>query len=152
MIQSGLATFTVLSTRTSPESISEALGVEPTSVALAGSSLRSGAVRSAHQWDVHVDWLANTEADQTGTRALRELVDRLRPAAGRVQDLPDDCDARIWWSADSDSSQGGFVLPADLLQAVAALGVDVYATVSVDGEAGSQSDESGAAAHAPRPG
>jgi hypothetical protein len=46
--------------------------------------------------------------------------------------LPTDCDARIWWSLDSDSTQGGFILPADLADSISALGVDIHATVYLD--------------------
>jgi hypothetical protein len=53
-------------------------------------------------------------------------------AFGRVTDLPTDCDARIWWSLDSDSTQGGFILPADLADSISALGVDIHATVYLD--------------------
>jgi hypothetical protein len=76
-----------------------------------------------------VGTLDNTEIDQTGTRPLRELLDRCTAAAGRVADLPEDCEARIRWSASSDSSQGGFVLPFELAAQIGQLGVDVYGTV-----------------------
>ncbi len=59
-------------------------------------------------------------------------MDRSRPATGRIQALPADCEARIWWSTDSDSGQGGFVLPADLSAQIAELGVDLYATVYLE--------------------
>ncbi len=83
-------------------------------------------------WLLEVKTLANTEEDQTGTRALRNLLDRCIPAAGHVGELPADCEVRIWWSADSDSVQGGFVLPARLTGQIAELGVDVCATVYLD--------------------
>ncbi|KJC63010.1 DUF4279 domain-containing protein [Agreia bicolorata] len=132
MIQSGMATFSVQSAETSPEQITTVLGVEPTRVDLMGTKTRSGRVRQVNQWMVHVDELANSAADQTGTGALRQLLVLLRPAAGKVHQLPKDCCARIWWSAYSDSTQGGFVLLADISKAIADLGVDMFATAYLD--------------------
>ena len=74
----------------------------------------------------------NTEADETGTRALSDLVTAARSGIGRFPLLPTDCSPRIWWSADSDSTQGGFVIPAELAANIAALGIDVYATVYLE--------------------
>jgi hypothetical protein len=129
MIQAGRASLTVVSTETDSALISEILGLVPTRVELRESLRRSGRPLEHNIWTIDVERSSNTDADQTGTRALRELVDRARPAIGRFPLLPTDCDARIWWSADSDSTQGGFVLPAELAVKIAALGVDVYATV-----------------------
>ena len=129
MIQSDRATFSVHSSETDPALITRVLGVEPTRVVLAGTRRESGKPRPDNHWVVDGPWRSNTEADQTGTGALRDLLARLGPAAGNLQKLPKDCDARIWWSANSDSTQGGFVLPADLSYAIAELGIDVYVTV-----------------------
>ena len=46
--------------------------------------------------------------------------------------LPADCETCIWWTADSDSTQGGFVLPVELMAQLAALGVDLYTRVNLD--------------------
>jgi len=129
MIRSGRASFTVLSTETDAARISEILGVAPTNVDPRGSVRRSGRVRDQNVWRIDVGRVANTEDDQTGTSALTALLDRIRPAAGSVGRLPADCDARIRWSAESDSAQGGFVIPSELASDIAALGVDVYAMV-----------------------
>lgn len=95
-------------------------------------------VRDHHVWSLDVESVDNTEEDQTGTGALRELLRRASGAFGRVPNLPSDCGTRVWWSADSDSSQCGFVLPVDLVHQISALGVDVYATVYLDDETGNQ--------------
>lgn len=139
MIESGRASFVVSSMDTEPEAISRALGLDPTEVTLKGSVLRSGRVREHHTWSISVDDLANTEEDQTGTRSLRQLLRNTRDAAGKVSGLPDDCEARIWWFGTSGSSQGGFVLPVELAEQIAALGVDLFATVYLDD--GSATDE-----------
>ena len=129
MIRTGRASLVVTSTDTEAANISEILALGPTEVLEKGTVLRSGRVREVHVWSLDVASLDNTGGDQTGTRALRELLLRASPAFGRVGNLPNDCETRVWWSADSDSSQGGFVLPADLIHQISALGVDVFATV-----------------------
>jgi len=131
MIRSGRASLVVLSTGTDPVTISETLALAPTKVEPKGAVLRSGRVREHHVWSLDVETLDN-DGDLTGTRALRELLACARRAFGRIGKLPTDCDARVWWSADSDSTQGGFVLPIDLVDEISALGVDVYATVYLD--------------------
>lgn len=132
MIRSGRASLVVLSIDTEPAAISEILTLAPSEMVPKGTVLRSGRVRQQHVWSLDVETLDNTDDDQTGTRALRELLLRASGAFGRVGNLPDDCEIRVWWSADSDSSQGGFVLPVDLVDQISALGVDVYATVYLD--------------------
>jgi hypothetical protein len=127
MIRSGRASLVVLSIDTEPATISEILALEPSEVVQKGAALPSGRVREQHVWSLDVD--------QTGTRALRELLVRVRAAFGRVGNLPNDCETRVWWLADSDSSHGGFVLPVDLVEQISALGVDLYATVYLDEEA-----------------
>lgn len=135
MIRSGRASLVVLSTDTEPATISEILALTPSEVGQKGTILRSGRVREHHVWSLNVESLDNTDDDQTGTLPLRELLLRASGAFGKVGNLPSDCDTRVWWSADSDSSQGGFVLPIDLVNQISALGVDVYATVYLDEEA-----------------
>lgn len=132
MIQSGRASLTVVSTETHPALISEILGLVPTRMRLRGSVGRSGRPLDQNVWTMDVERRFNTEADKTGTRALSDLVTAARSGIGRFPLLPTDCSARIWWSADSDSTQGGFVIPVELAAGIAELGVDVYATVYLD--------------------
>lgn len=133
MILSGRATLSVTSSETDPSVISTLLGLEPTGVIKKGTVRRSGRVADHHKWSVDVDEIGNTGEDQTGTHALRALLALTRSAIGRVPTLPQDCVARIWWSAYSDSVQSGFVLPADLAASIGELGVDVYGTVYLEG-------------------
>lgn len=80
-------------------------------------------------WSVDVERVATRLIEDAGVGALVELLARMERAVGKVAALPPDCDVRIWWSADSDSDQGGFVLPIEVVTRIAALGVDVFATV-----------------------
>ncbi len=68
---------------------------------------------------------------EDGQRSLRELVARLVPKAAEVRALAAELDAAIRWSAHSDSTQGGFVLNAELLAGIAALGVPLFGTVGL---------------------
>lgn len=137
MIQSGRASLTVVSTETDPALISRILSLAPTRVEARGSERRSGRPLEHSIWTLDIERRSNTDADRTGTRALRDLVARARPATGKFSLLPADCVARICWSADSDSTQGGFVLPAELAAGIAALEVDVYATVYLEEDSNS---------------
>lgn len=132
MIQSGRASLTVISTETDPALVSEIVELAPTSIKRRGSVSRSGRLLDHHVWTIDVEQSINAEDDRSGTRALKELVAAARPGIGRFPLLPPDCSARIWWSADSDSTQGGFVIPVELAAGIAELGVDVYATVYLD--------------------
>jgi hypothetical protein len=137
MIQSGRASLTVVSTETDPALISEILGIVPTRVKRRGSLRRSGRPLEHNVWTIEVERSSNTDADETGTRPLSDLVASVRPAIGKLSLLPTDCEARIWWSADSDSTQGGFVIPAALAANIAALAVDVHATVYLEEDSNS---------------
>ncbi len=132
MIRAGRASLAVTFDETDPEVVTQHLGLSPTEVVRKGDASRSGRIHAHNVWALDVGTLSNDDGDHTGTTALRVLLDRCRPAFGRIPSLPVDCHARIVWSADSDSTQGGFVLPAELAAQIAALGVDVYATVYLD--------------------
>lgn len=120
------------SINTAPEAIAELLTIEPSEARRKGTLLRSGRTLDYHVWSIDVETMTNTDSDQTGSAALRELLDRSRPATDTIHHLPDDCEVRIWRSADSNSTQGGFVLPADLISQIAQLGVDLYGTVYLE--------------------
>lgn len=117
------------SVQTDPNLVTQHLGLSPTTVSRKGDVSRSGRVRHHHTWTLDAGTLANDEEDRTGAAALTALLGQCRAAFGRVGTLPADCHARIVWSADSDSAQGGFVLTAALAAQIAALGVDLYGTV-----------------------
>lgn len=117
------------SVETDPDLVTQHLGLSPTTVSRKGDVSRSGRVRQHHTWAVDAGTFSNDDDDQTGTAALAALLEQCRVAFGRVGSLPEDCRARIVWSADSDSAQGGFVLTAELAAQIAALGVDLYGTV-----------------------
>ncbi|KQR90578.1 hypothetical protein ASF93_01900 [Microbacterium sp. Leaf347] len=106
---------------------------EPTKAALRGMDLKPGAMsyQQAH-WSLSADDALVDPEDETGFASLRVLVDSFRDRAEALAALRADCETIIWWSGDSDSSQGGFVIPADLLADLARLGCDLYGTAFLD--------------------
>lgn len=66
--------------------------------------------------------------DRTGFSALRALAARLEPRAQALMELRQGGETTLWWSGDSDSTQGGFVLEADLIRYLSTLGCDVFGT------------------------
>jgi len=114
---------------------------EPTRSALAGRVLKPEYMthQRAH-WSFDADESLIDPKDETGFGSLRVLVNVFRPRAAALASLREDCETIIWWSGDSDSSQGGFVIPADLLVDLAILGCDLYGTAYLDDDEGKDED------------
>ena len=141
MIVWNCATLAIYSdTRTAAE-VTEILGVEPhesaekgdpTRAALAGRQVKPEYLthRRSH-WSFEADEALVDPADATGFGSVRVLVERFRDKSDLLAELRSDCETIIWWSGDSDSSQGGFVIPADLLRGLAELGCEFRGTAYV---------------------
>ncbi|AXL11649.1 DUF4279 domain-containing protein [Microbacterium foliorum] len=138
MIQSNRASLSIHSDTKTVAEISAMLGMEPTGWGDKGDLTPAGRAgrnyapeRLTHQrtfWslDAYID--EPSADDQTGFSALRALVVRLEPKAQALMDLRQGGETVLWWSGDSDSTQGGFVLEADLISGIAKLGCDVFGT------------------------
>jgi hypothetical protein len=111
---------------------SEEMG-EPTRAARAGRNLSPKYMidQRAH-WSLDADPSAVDPDDKTGFGSLRVLVAAIRNSAPALESLRPDCETIIWWSGYSDSVQGGFVKPADLIANLALLGCDLYGTAYFD--------------------
>ncbi len=106
---------------------------DPTRSALAGRVLKPEYMTYQRaRWSFDADQSLIDPEDETGFGSLRVLVNVFRPRAAALASLRADCETIIWWSGDSDSSQGGFVIPADLLADLAILGCDLYGTAYLD--------------------
>ena len=141
MITSSRATLSVHGTGTTAAAIADALGMagheenergDATKAASAGRRVGPGRdVPPRSHWS----WTAPDELidpdDQTGFGAVQALVSVFAGKAAALESLRPDCETIIWWSGDSDSSQGGFVVPAGLLRALAELGCDLYGTAFI---------------------
>ncbi|WP_213815777.1 hypothetical protein [Glaciihabitans sp. dw_435] len=70
--------------------------------------------------------------DESGFASVRRLLDLVRPAKHAFAQLvAENYDVRLLWSGDSDSSQGGFVIPADLIADLARMKCDLFGTVYI---------------------
>lgn len=146
MIRHNRASLCVYSDKSSVPQITEMLGVEPersgdigdpTPSGRAGRNLTPPYARYQRTfWCLHEDADDTDAEDQTGFSAVRKVVDRVLPVAHKLADLRNDGETIIWWSGDSDSTQGGFVLQADLLAKISVLGCHLYGTTFL-GEEGS---------------
>ena len=137
MIRGNRASFSVYSDTKSVSEISAMLGLEPSSSGEKGDLTPSGRAgrdlapeRLRYQ---HTRWSLTvvnepSDEDQTGFSSLRELIARLQPSSQVLAELRQGGETRLWWSGDSDSTQGGFVLEADLISYLAKLGCDVFGT------------------------
>ncbi|CAN5334175.1 hypothetical protein BH09ACT1_BH09ACT1_12810 [soil metagenome] len=114
---------------------------EPTRAALAGQKLKPQYMTNerAH-WSFDADENAADPNDETGFASLRVLIGAIRDSASALASLRPDCETIIWWSGYSDSVQGGFVMPADLIADLALLGCDLYGTAYI-GEDDDDDDE-----------
>jgi hypothetical protein len=144
VIQGNRASLVVHSDVRTVSEISALLGFEPDRWGESGEVVMHRRGRpdvSRRRPYPHSFWASETitrepaSEDQTGFAALRELVDLLEPCADALAELRQDGETIIWWSGDSDSTQGGFVLEADLLRRAAILGCDVYGTTYLSEDA-----------------
>jgi hypothetical protein len=142
MIVTNRATLAVYSDEMSATAISEVLGIQPhssnergdpTAAALAGIDVRTDLLthQRAH-WSFDADLSDVDPDDGTGFGALRALIEAFRSKFEALNDLKPRCELIVWWSGYSDSDQGGFVIPADLLVDLAAMGCDLYGTAYLD--------------------
>lgn len=153
MIRDDRATFSIYGGRRSVAEISDLLGMLPSRshdvgdekpVPPPGSRLRQ---QSPHHqrtfWSVSVrsDVDNVDERDKTGLAALSALVALLVPRGGAIAEVQKDAETVLWWSGDSDSAQGGFVLTADLIGQLAILGCDVYGTAYLHDDDGDAYDD-----------
>lgn len=154
MIRGNRASFSVYSDTTTTVEISALLGIEPDhwgdkgDLTPAGRAGRNFAQeRLTYQrtyWSITESSDNQDSDDQTGFSALRALVVRLESRAHALGELRQGGETVLWWSGDSDSMQGGFVLEADLLRDLGRLGCSVYGTAylsEVEAE-GTVSDDS----------
>jgi hypothetical protein len=117
----------VIQSRTEPAGpLTAALGLTPSRVSEIGRR-------------PHSNWIYETEVaippeDPESNRfaSVRELLARIAPIGPQLRTLRPRYEYRIDWGGFSDSTQGGFVLPADVLAGLAALDCDLWGTVYLD--------------------
>lgn len=141
MIINDRAGLSIYSEELTAAEITSILGMEPTKSSNRGDPdpYSHPAIQPRSHWSFPADASSADESDETGFRTLRVLIDAFRERAAELALLREDCETIIWWSGDSDSTQGGFVIPADLLADLAALECDLYGTTFL----GDDDDEEG---------
>lgn len=137
MIRGNRASFSVYSDTKTVGEISAMLGLEPSSSGEKGDLTPAGRAgrdlapeRLRYE---RADWSLTvvnkpSDEDQTGFSSLRALMARLQPSSQVLAELRQGGETTLSWSGDSDSTQGGFVLEADLISYLAQLGCDVFGT------------------------
>lgn len=141
MIRGNRASLAVHSDVYTVAQISEMLGREPdrsgdigdlTAAGRAGRDLSPERLRYQRAFWTIDERDAGEGADQTGFASLRRLVEDLVPRADALARLRRGGETILWWSGDSDSTQGGFVLDSDLIAALDQIGCDVYGTAYLE--------------------
>lgn len=136
MIGWNRATFVIQSESRTAASITEALGVQPhQSHEIGDLRMRKDGTPHKHApfyWSFSA-WMLDAEndgtgPDESGTASIAAVIAPLRGKGDVLDELRSDCDIRIWWSGDSDSSQGGYVLPEELIAELAPLKCPLYMT------------------------
>lgn len=136
MVPNGDSSLVIRSRTLTSTQITELLGVQPTHTADRGDlvSPRLQRFREDSLW--RLDGEPNSDPlDQTGFGSMRNLLSALRGKGAAIESLQDSCVVVLDWHGFSDSEQGGFVVPADVIRAAAELGCDLFGTVYLDSAA-----------------
>ena len=139
MVIDGYASLVISSKTRRLEDITALLGIEPTSYWELGdphtwqmrdkppeSHPRRSSIWALHIHDVEFDH----PEDETGLASLRRLADLLKGKGPILESLRPELDPTILWTGDSDSTQGGFYVPIDLVRDLSDLGCDIMMTVN----------------------
>jgi len=133
----GKASLSIKSLTNSASDVTAVLGLEPTASAEIGDPVgrvRTGADgKPSMRERTHSIWALDAEHidsdDRSGFAGVRSLVALLESRKSALKKLHDRYFMEIRWSGFSDSPQGGFLLPSDLLVALGSLGLDFHGTV-----------------------
>lgn len=141
VITDGKATLSIYSTEMTAVEITAALGITPSKANEHGELTPSGRAGrhlkpqylTYQQAGWHLD-APDSVDDPDAFRSLRALVRSIEGRADVLRTLRPACDTVIRWYGSSDSSQGGFVMDAELLAGLAALGCDLVGTTYLSDE------------------
>jgi hypothetical protein len=132
LVRVNRASLSIKSRDLDAASITARIGIEPT---------RSPEARSDFDSARHSRWILHhydegSAEDRTGFASLRALLASLVPVNEALVALRDSgtCELVLWWTADSGSEQGSFLLPVDVIDGLALLGLDMNGTVNLSGE------------------
>lgn len=140
MVTDSVASLAIGSTVLTSAEITSILGIQPSSSHEMGDPKgkarpdSTGAFVQRHYDSAGWMWHA-PESDDTsdeGDSSLAALVTLFSSKTAELETLRADCRIRVWYTGHSDSTQGGFVFPAEVLAGLASLGCDFYGSVGTD--------------------
>jgi hypothetical protein len=144
----GRASLSIKSVTHPAAEVTAILGLTPTIIAERGDpvgKLRTGAdgkpsmrERTSSIWVL--DGPASDPDDGSGFSSVQALVEVLTGKEAQLERLRAHYFVEIAWSGFSDRPQAGFLLPAELLAALGALGCDFHGTLFLHGDTGSASE------------
>jgi hypothetical protein len=139
MVVDSSASLAIYSDTHTAAEVTSTLGIEPTTGGEIGDAKHppriGGDGTPARQFFYNqATWIfdipeGQDSDDESGFASVRQLVDAFRDKSQELAQLRINYRTVIWWSGQSDSFQGGFVIPADLLSDLGALGCDLFGTV-----------------------
>lgn len=141
MIRHDIASFSVYGGHRTVAEITGLIGLSPTEWGDAGEPTAAGRAGRKYKPEYltypATYWSLTAEADDdsggySGFAAVEALVERLLPRAEAIAELRHDAQIVMWWSGTSDSTQGGFVMTAELLAGLATLGCELRGTAYID--------------------
>lgn len=144
MIRHDIASFSVYGGHRTVAEITALIGLSPTEWGDAGERTPAGRAGRRYApeyltypstyWSLTANADSGGSVDYSGFDAVEALVERLLPRADAVAELRRDAQLVMWWSGASDSTQGGFVMTAELLAGSATLGCELRGTAYIDEE------------------
>lgn len=140
MVIVGKASLSIKSLTHSAAAVTQILGIEPTGIGELGEPFgreRTGADGAPRRRErTHSTWVLEAPDpdpdDSTGFASVESLVSILQARTEALARLRANYYIEIWWNGYSDSTQAGFLLPAELLMALGTLGCDFHGTVYLD--------------------
>lgn len=144
MIRHDIASFSVYGGHRTVAEITALIGLSPTRWGDAGELTPAGRAGRMYKpqyltypstyWSLWAKADDNGSDGYSGFDAVEALVERLLPRADAIAELRRDAQLVMRWSGASDSTQGGFVMTAELLAGLATLGCELRGTAYIDEE------------------
>ena len=137
MVIDGKASLSIKSLTHTAAAVTAVLGLEPTATAELGDPV--GRVRTG--WDgkpsmrerTHSIWVLDSpemlSAEESDFSSVHGLIEALQAKRTALDKLREHYFIEIAWNGYSDRMQAGFLIPADLLAAMGALGIDFHGQV-----------------------
>ena len=115
--------------------VTAALGTQPTSSHEFGDSVVSkspaldGTLRANSRWSFDMPGTLASDDDPHGMQSLAKLAEFFEPHADQLALLAEEYEIRVWMSAFSDSTQGGFVIERETMRHLGRLSASLFGTV-----------------------